>query len=525
MVVKTAKAGIAAVFEEEDPEDVCPPGFFDKVANPGLQRYLWSSIRPYQWQSAIWEGLWQPGAQVAVRTCNESGKSSYVVPILALTWAASFPASQVVITSASEEQVNLQLWPAIRGMVRRQPKWRHTKDRIYGPSVRGLEPSVIAIRVTKQGERFEGFHNRLWDDDQGRQVFSPLLIIADEAKSIKRDIFEAIERCNPMCELRISTTGEDSGDFYEACQNLTGDWITELGDIEFKIPWTMCPHLLKGHTRRRKMNLLRTRGEADPFVMSNLLAEFFTAGAKRIFDSHDLGNIQHAMGGLVSQFGTERTGACDFAAGGDECTFAVRDGNMVKEMIGWHSGRNDPPSMVAGQYCERFAKWNLRPENIWCDNGGIGQLIINEIEKADNGRWLGINRYIANDPPRDKSLYVNQYAEDHFALRLYFHERAISIPKDSTLYEQMRLRRYTMRNYDNNQIRMEPKDDPDRKKRGEPSPDRLDTLIMLMKDMAPAGLVKPRRGPMRTPSPEDCFKEAEEERTGAFGGGYWGDNY
>ena len=92
--------------------------------------------------------------------------SGKVVPIAALAFAAAFPGSQTVITSYSKDQIEEQLAPAIKAMARLQG-WNVTADRITAPPVDGLPGSTILFRVTKEGERFEGYHVRTYEDDKG----------------------------------------------------------------------------------------------------------------------------------------------------------------------------------------------------------------------------------------------------------------------------------------------------------------------------------------------------------------------
>lgn len=459
----------------------CPTPF-TPFGSPVAQWPMWGVPQPYDWQLAILDACWRPGANVCARTCNESGKTSLVVPLLALSWAAAFPGSQVVITSASEDQIKLQLWPALSAMASRNG-WAVTGTQIKATVVdRDVPASTINIRVTKQGERFEGFHNRTYISSTGDTVFAPLLIIADEAKSIKGEIFTAIERCNPVCRLYISTCGEDTGDFYEACMNRNGLWTTEWewqGEtIPFKIPWTMCPHLNRGNTKKVKQAMLDAKGPNDPDVCSILMAEFFRGGTFMVFDESDMAAARDAMSGHTPHVPGQRVAFCDFSGGGDELTFGIRDGNLIHPVEAWNQDSTVPPSAVADRYIGLFRRWGLKAEQVWGDNGGLGALIINELQ---NKGWP-INRVNANHKARYEGGFADRYAEMHWSLKQHLHNRGLILPRDDVLLDQMRLRRYIKRNGDENRIRMEPKQEA-RKQRQENSPDRLDTVVHLVADM------------------------------------------
>lgn len=452
---------------------------FDMLKSPVVQSHDWGIPVPYDWQQAIWMALWQPGATVAARTCNESGKTSIVVPIAALAFAAAFPGCQVVITSASERQLEKQLMPTLENMIRKRKGWRKSGYTIYAPSADGLPPSEIVCFATKSGELFEGFHPRTHEDDNGNLRYCPLMIIADEAKSIKPDIFTAIERCNPTVELRISTCGEDNGGFYEACENEDGRWITGMEwkgrHIEFVIPWTDCDHLMHGHTFERKMALLQKKGPNDPVVRSILLAEFFRGGTHMVFTEADLQAVLECMSGLIPHLPGQRRAFCDLSGGGDELTFGFREGNLVHPIIAWNADSSTPPSNTADMYIKLFRQHGLSAEEIYCDNGGLGAQIINEMVKKG---W-NVGRVNFGRGAKDSSSFVTRIAELHWEFKEMCLDQQLILPNDEILLKQIRLRRYTMKNGESNCIALE-----DKKKakstRQEHSPDRLETVICLL---------------------------------------------
>ena len=494
------------------------------IENSSLaQAPLWSALPSYKWQRGVWAACWRPGARVACRTANGSGKSSYTVPILALSFAAAFPGSQVVITSYSDDQISQQLWPAMRSMVMNKPDWKHGKDLITAPSIDGLPGSTIILRVTKQGERFEGYHERWFTDNKGINRYAPLMIIADEAKSIKPSIFTAIDRCAPTVELRISTCGTDTGDFYDACMNKDGTWTTGYdldGEyIDFKIDWKQCPHLHIGSKSIRFQAMIDTLGMNHPKVRSILLAEFMRGGSYMVFDDIDMTAVHDAMSGLTPRIGAGRVAFCDFSGGGDELTFGVREGNYIHPIVAWKRSGNTPPSVEAEKYIRLFNNWHLKADWISGDNGGLGALIISELEK----RGWHINRINANVKARAKDQFTDRYTEIHWDFKKLLHSGVLALPNDKVLLDQMQKRRYIMKNTEDNKIRVEPKEIA-RKERQEKSPDRLDTVVHLCKDMAPPP--EQQRNMTNAPycgTPQDYWKDLEETQNtpqGVFGGGW-----
>jgi len=492
----------------DDRKDLAP-ALFRAYNSPIATWDDFTSIQPYDWQFALWDACWQYGSQVAMRTCNEAGKSSYTVPVLAAAWAAGFPGGMCVITSNSEDQIKQQLWPSLKAIARRKG-WRTAGMTVEAPSVDGVLPgSVIICRVTKEGERFEGYHNKLYPDKEGLERFCPLLMIYDEAKSISEDIFLAGERCNPAAELRISTTGDDSGDFHDSC--MSPEWITSNKwndkDYDFVITWEMCPHLYKDQmTYRRKMSLINRLGRTHPFVMSNLYAEFFRSGTHMVFSEADIAAALRAMNEDRPKIGRHKKAFCDFSGGGDELTFGMREGNYVHSIVAWNRSSETSPSVEAEKYVRLFKEHELHSNEISGDNGGLGAGIISEIKE----RGYNIHRVNANLGAKDKDQFADKATEDCWDFKQKLHDGMIILPKDDILLKQMQLRQYVMKNTEDNKIRLEPKGEA-KKKRNEHSPDRLETVIGVsanMESMPTAEEVS--RGAVRTGVPKEYFDKVTQ---------------
>jgi len=129
-----------------------------------------------------------------------------------------------------------------------------------------------------------------------------------------------------------------------------------------------------------------------------------------------------------------------------------------------------------------------------------------------------IRRINPNVPAKEKSQFVDRYAEMHFELKKMLHTGMLILPRDDVLLEQMRLRRYKLSNTDDNRVRIEPK--AEAKKRKESSPDRLDVLAHLISDMPALPNVRQRVHEMnRTPSPKEFWaaQKKDEESSSMFG--------
>lgn len=476
-----------------------------KGTDPIAQAALWAAERLYPWQAEVLTKCTRQGSRVAVVTPNQSGKTSVVIPVLGLSWMAAFPGSHVVSTAGVERQIEEQLWPVLKSMVARYKDWQITDDlKIRAPSVRGLPPARWDAFTTRDPKYAEGFHQNVWKDKDGKAVYAPLLIIVDEGKAFNDPdmMFAFRNRCNPDCLLFISTPGEDSGEFFDAFHKNRGDpWdCIEVG-------WQDCPHLRRGFNYEVRMDEIRRLGADHPRVLSWIFGKFYRAGGRKIFDNME--DVRVAMSGLIPWKRGERRFAIDFSGGGDEQVFGMREGNRIFPMEVYHE-RDDVK--LTEKLVGLLRRHNASGDEIVADNGGSGKTCIDMLVARG---YQGIRRYMFNADPVDKATYKYAAAEDHDLVRALLKQKALILPKDQVLEEQMRRREYQVVN-DDNRITMEPKEKV--RNRGEDSPDRLDALVMLCSGMGLPSIAPPpedRSG--ICPSRQDCYKTEEEMAGGVVG--------
>jgi len=463
--------------------------------------------RLYKWQVDVIRDCQKQGNQVAVVTPNESGKTSMVIPTLGLSFMAAFAGSQVVSTAGVERQIKRNLWPVLHSTLSPYPRWKITDDelKITAPSVRGLLGSEWIAFTTKDPEYAEGFHSRWYKDENGKLTYGPLLIIIDEAKSFENPdlIFALTHRCDPDILLMISTPGSDQGPFYDAFHTERNKpWICH------EVGWEDCPHLRTGVKLLKRQREIERFGENNSRVLSWIFGKFYRAVSRVVFDNWP--DVEMAMSGTIPTTKGQRRAAVDFSGGGDEQVFAWSEGTEIKPFEIFHE-RDD--MKLADILCALFRRHGLKSEDITADNGGAGKTCIDIL--AAKG-FTGIRRYMSNDDARDKNLFKYRITEDHYHLRHLVRYQSVQLPDDPVLKEQMRKRRYLILN-DENLMQVEPKEKM--RNRGENSPDRLDTIVMLCSDMptvTPRDLgIRPDRGNI-CGDPKDCFKEPEENATSVF---------
>src|SRR3990167_6927652 len=78
----------------------------------------WDMPSPYDWQVEVMQNVIKPHSRVAISTCNESGKTSLIVPLLGLSVMSVFPGSIIVSTAGAEEQIKGQLFSYLQAKLR-----------------------------------------------------------------------------------------------------------------------------------------------------------------------------------------------------------------------------------------------------------------------------------------------------------------------------------------------------------------------------------------------------------------------
>lgn len=420
----------------------------------------------YPWQEEVLNWLDDSGSKVALRTCNESGKTSRVVAGAVLWHMTVYPGSVTVSTAGVYRQVSEQLMPHLRRLLSRHTKFKITENSITGPG-----GSYYCGFSTDEPGKFEGWHTpELPEVCRNRRVpiidyptgykepdKSSLLIIVDEAKSVKNEIFEATERCRPDRFLICSSPGLPMGYFFDAFHSQAKRFKSKV------VSYTECPHLTAFPKINEIEEQIRTYGRNHPLVKSMVFAEFAESGENMVFNMMD---IEAAMSGLIPSFGHERRAAIDFSGGGDEQVLYIREGNTLIHQKFW---REPDATVLADSLIMEFKKFELQPYWITGDNGGLGEIIFDILYRHG---W-DIHRLLFNGKSKSEN-YLNVRAEMFYELSHRMQRKEISIPRDEELKQQLSWQQFKMD--DKHRIKLRPKEEMPR------SPDRADTIAMLYYD-------------------------------------------
>jgi phage terminase large subunit len=401
----------------------------------------------YDWQLeadlAIDKGSQYERIKVALVAPNGSGKTERVTAVSALRWLNRYPKGRVIVTSADAKQLDSQLMPALKRHEHKFPGWE-----FLGRMVRTPQGGFLLAFVTDEPGRAEGHH---------RTRESPLLIIVEEAKSVEPEIFAAFDRCTYNCILYISSPGIKLGRFYDAFSANREQFIP------FQVGLTDCPHISK----ERIDDVIETYGADKPFTRSTLYGEFMDQDEAELmcFDfAAVMAAIMSPPHARISRH--EYSAFCDFAAGRDENVLAIRSGNKLLELVAW---RDRDTNAAVGRFIIEFRRYNLRAQQIWGDNGGVGHAMCDTLDAAG---WP-INRFDFGAAPGNAQVYVSRGAEIWDSLSTRIKRAEIVLINDPTLISQLTTRKYA---YDNRgRLKLESKEEMSA--RGLKSPDRADAVI------------------------------------------------
>jgi hypothetical protein len=427
--VKTP-ADIPMNFDQSHPLLSTPVGFAEDVL--GLELY--------PWQKNVLYDLATRGSRVTLKAANGSGKTSKIAAPLLLWHGCVFPNSQIVTTAGVWRQVKEQLWPEIR---------KHSSKlqgiEIFETAAHFPNGSRAIGFSTDEAEKFEGWHN------------PNLLIIVDEAKSVDDKIFEAIERCQPTRLLLMSSCGGSDGEFYRAFTRRRSFYSCH------SVTSFDCPHLSKEWIEQQ----IQKWGEHHPLIRSMIFSEFTDTDRETV--AIPLSSLESLFKNPPNPEPSNKIAFIDFGAGGDETVIAIRDGNIVKELIAWR----DTNTMGTVNRCmNELDKYGVRADCVAVDAGGIGKPMADAL--AEKG-WV-VHPVNNQSPAMEKHTYVNRGTEMWFIAGRMIEQKEVVLPHDEILIQQLISRRICY--HSSGKILVESKQEM--KRRGLTSPDRADAVVGVL---------------------------------------------
>jgi hypothetical protein len=224
----------------------------------GILEFIQSvlGIVPYPWQKKTLLSI-QCGYPTALTACNGAGKTSTVFAPSALWCLQNWPRGRVIVTSASWSQLRKQFFEVIANW-RFHPlfrTWTFNETEIRSPA----GGFIVGVSTDEAG-RVEGYHSR---------PDSPVMILADEAKSIRDDVFTSLARCSATWRVYASSAGPACGTFYQ-CLTTQRNSTQRNFWSRILVKSLECPHISQTSIEIDR----QMWGEHSPQFRQKHLAEF-----------------------------------------------------------------------------------------------------------------------------------------------------------------------------------------------------------------------------------------------------------
>lgn len=445
-------------------------------------------------QQEIVRAVWEH-PKVAVRSCHGAGKD-FVAARIVLSFTYSFPHSKTVTTAPTYKQVTDILWSEIRT--------GYARSRVpLGGAVLDAELKLaddwFATGIsTNQPTNFQGYHAPY------------VLVVGDEAAGIDEPIFEAADSLLSTGFGRLLLIGNPTsleGTFYKAFRDPTYHkiWIScfhtpnfipfrvdrEDGSGEPDITASLAK-LLASTKEERKAAVTHPYlitpqwafekaeqwGTDSPMFQARVLGEFPTQSEDTLIPLQLIEAAARRTDVMAPSDGREVVGVDVARFGSDKTVFASRSGWKVGPLQRF--SRQDT-MQTTGQIASLLRANPNLTANI--DDVGVGGGVVDRLKEQGEfeSRVQAVN---VGRPASDPTLYVNLRAEAYSSLKELFVKGTIAIPDDEELKAQLSnlKAKYTSRG----QLQIESKEDM--KKRGLPSPDCADALMLsfLPAEAAPA---------------------------------------
>lgn len=393
---------------------------------------------------------------------NGSGKDNIIIAGFILWFLSHFPLAQIRATSNTAQQIDEQTFSHCKYFAEKintSPLYGgKIFEVIHGKITCHLTDGMALFFVTNEAGRAEGFHAKFGQ---------PFAVIVNEAKSIDDELFGGFSRYTGWTHwIEISSAGERRGHFYRKCTDpetaicpaplvLGKNWVRYVRDKD-------CAHIMRLDVRRAE--IIRDFGVDSIVYKSAYLSEFSDGIANDVLIREP---VTRYVDPTPDAYGMPLRAGVDLSLGGDETVVSIWQGN---HRVAQRAFRDRYEPTLHFRLVEIFKEFNLLPENIVADAGGLGKPIIHRLNDAG---WP-VNAFNFGGSAKNKTYFLNRGAELWMFLKRAVEEKLIVLPRDDHKFiEQLTTRRYDTLS---GKIKLESK--PEVQARGEDSPDRVDAAVM-----------------------------------------------
>jgi hypothetical protein len=408
----------------------------------------------------------------AVKSCHDAGKS-WIASRLAAWWIDTHPPGEAFVasTAPSYPQVHAILWEEIRKAARAGAKAGNPlPGRVMQSDEWKLDDGTLVGWGRKPADTdehgFQGIHRRY------------VLAILDEACGIPRQLWTAVEAITtgPDCRiLAIGNPDDPATEFADVCRPGSGWNTIRISGLDTPnlsgepIPDALRPLMLDPDWVEDKR---KRWGEGSPRYTSKVLGEFPDIG-EDVLISPSL--ITAAMERSCEPGPYSVLGVDVARYGSDQTVLMLRRGAHAR-LLGEYSMRatTETTGLVIA------AKRRHAINEIRVDGVGVGGGVVDQLA-AEGEQVIDMQAGAAASDPEH---FLNARAEWYWGLRERFEVGDIDIdPGDEDLAAQLGALRYKFT--PRGQVQIESKDEM--RRRGLPSPDRADALMLTQAAAPPGG--------------------------------------
>lgn len=425
-------------------------------------------------QSEILREVDKPYARVAVKACHSSSKT-FSAALTALWFLARYTEAIVVTTAPTWNQVRKLLWGEIHSALARSiypfPEATQTELSFLSKGYPKRYAQGLATTVTKEDEgvKFQGYHA------------AHVLYIIDEAPGVDPKLWEAMEGSAAGGDVRFLAIGNPTisgGPFHKIFTEQRSGWkvftidafdtpnfegisLEQLISKEFseeQLTSNPVPYLI---TRKWVRDMYYKWGPTHPFWESRVRGQFPSQSPDALLS---LSWLEEAKVRELHGKG-ELSAGIDVAGPGEaETSLTVRDG---PEII-FHDQTSDPDPR--GWLVLNLSPFKPRLKNVNVDVIGIGEGQYWHLKDLN----YPVVRINICETSSDPEQFADCKAEFYWGLRLRAQQGDLSGLVDEETIGQLASIRWKPNS--RGQIEIESKEDA--RKRGVPSPDRAESVML-----------------------------------------------
>ena len=427
--------------------------------------------------------------RVAVKSGNGLGKD--FTAAVAMLWYLSCHDPGIVLSTAPTfRQVRHLLWRQVRSLYRRgaaqlggtmlDTRWELSDDR-------------YAMGLSADGaDQFQGFH------------CENMLIVVDEAEGVAETIYEAVEALMTSARPKLLLIGNPTttrGAFHRAFHQESGIYHTITMSAPESPNVAAGRVIIPGLTTAEWVEERRAIWGADsPLFRARVLGEFperdddsllsnsEIEAAAVLWDEYgdgyaapgnDAASAAPSVPGLPALWPQRPAPAADARRvvfgvdvarlGRSSSVIVVRRGDAVAYMREFDG---IDTMELAGRVIVAFREW--QPEQVNVDAVGVGGGVVDRMQE----QGVPVQEFNGGLPALGDPACANRRAEGYLTLRRRFREGRIRIPRDAGLMHELAELRCTF----DSRGRMLMESKTNLRRRGMPSPDKADALMMAFAD-------------------------------------------